>query len=197
MPLVLHGAAGPVELLTYPEAADLLGMRPQSLRWRVMTGTLHAIRVARTAQYPTGSAFLLADEVAWYNRRRRGRGRALADVGPSPYAARYAELLDAGAPLMPLLAADTRDAAARALAQLDTGAPAGAPTPAIGSESEGASDGLAFLAGVGMLLIVALAALVQGRQPDAATVAHLRTMPGAAELPRALRAAADLLDDAA
>lgn len=198
MPTVLQSLAGPVELVTQGEAADLLDVAPQTIRAYVMRGVLHSIRLARTAEYPAGTAFLLREELEWYDRRRR---LGVPAAGPNPYAERYAELLDGDAlAVTPLLDAQ----AAEMLARIRGEAPMPTPPPISTAEALDTLDGLDVGAVANMgwgalaaLLFLLILAFILGRQPDAGKVAQLRAMPGAARLPRALREAADLLDKAA
>lgn len=159
MPEVLAG----VKLLSYREAAELLDVSPQSLRVAVTRGNLHPMRrLGGDSRYK----YLLAEEVAWYMRRRAHPG---ADPGPNPYAPRYAELLAAGV-IVPSEAIPVEQLAAGALS-------AAGPLLALGA--------------VALALVLALPLIremLAGRQPDARSLAQLRAMPGASE---ALRREAD------
>lgn len=215
MPVVLEGLAGPVELLTYREAAELLDVVTPTIHTYVHRGLLHPIRLAAGAgldrPHKSDLPFLLAEELAWYATRRRLGAQA---AGPSPYVERYMELLAAGAAVMPLLSG--ADAQLDTLAPLNTAeilaqirgnttqalqaAPSTPDALDAGAEliPEGAGSlGLAGLGGLAALLILIVLALILNRQPDAGRVEQLRAVPGAGRLPRALREAADLLDKAA
>lgn len=212
MPVVLEGVAGPVELLTYGEAADLLDVRTPTIHTYVHRGVLHAIRLAAShpTPYKSDLPFVLAEEVAWYDARRRLGAPA---AGPNPFAERYAELIAAGAPLLAdpitqMIAQARAGALAAGAWPSSTQVPAAAPaTPAsISTVSTDAPAldvadagvlGLVGWGGLAALLILLVLALILNRQPDAGKVAQLRAMPGAARLPRALREAADLLDKTA
>lgn len=202
MPVVLEAASGPIELIPYGEAAELLDVRPATIWTYVHRGVLHPIRIADTAEYPAATPFLLRDEVAWYDRRRRVNTAA---AGPSPYAERYAELLDAGAALAPLLADRRADMLARIRAEapvhvhtgpVTTEAAPGMPAPGVplaGIEGLGGAAWIVMLFALGAVLF----ALVRGLRPDASEIAQLRAAPGSSRLSEALRTVAALMDNRA
>ena len=177
MPIVLQGASGAaVELLTYGEAAAWLDIAAPTVQTYVHRGVLHSVRPARSVAYPAGTPFVLREELAWYDRRRRSPNVAAA--GPSPYAELYADLLAAGALAETAGPVEAVAASVRA-----------APTPTPASVEASLAWG-AILA----LLAIVLLALFTGRRPDAGKLEQLRGMPGAGRLPETLRAAAELLD---
>lgn len=156
---------GGVELLTYREAAALLDVSPQSVRVYVTRGILHPMQPRAASLGDTGDTaykYLLTEELAWYDRRRRNPG---TDPGPNPYAARYAELLAEGL-ILPTEAIPVEQLAAGAL-------------------RSAAGPALALAAGVlAMALIFALPLVgewIAGRKPGADALAPLRSMPGASD----------------